>query len=291
MNDRVGSGFTEGELDAASFWVRHRLTFRRAGRGCLLGINILLWSYVLWGLTDAFILSYERESRITQDIAQNAFLATRLESNRPRDAQQGTVSVFSGPSDRLDMIVDVENPNDAWWMEFTYRFNVSGEQTPPQKGFLLPEQRRVLGAFGFRPSAPGARTATLVVENIRWHRIDPSVVEGDYPAWHARHDRFRVEEVQFTPGVISGTQSISRSSFTLVNDSAYGFWEVPVYVVLRRATMPVAATTIVLGNVLPGERRLVQLDWLETLPAITNTDISAVVNFLDDSVYLPSTQQ
>lgn len=286
--ERIGGGFTEGELKFAGFWVRHRIQLRQFGHGALITVNVLLWGFVLWGLLDAFVISWPRESRITQQIAENAFLATSLESNRPQNVQVGPVNVFEATDDRLDFLIPVKNPNTNWWVEFTYQFNVSGELTPQRAGFLLPGESSYLGEFGFAPSAPGARSGVLVVENIRWHRVNPSVVGADYDAWVRRRNRFEAPDVRFTPDLLVAGKRVGRSSFTFRNPSAYGFWSVKLYVILKRANTPVAATTITLEHVRSGEDRPVSIDWFDTLPSVTDTEIVPVVNYLDSSVYLPS---
>ena len=296
--ERIGGGFTEGELTFASFWVRHRLQLRVIGRGVLIGVNALLWGYVLWGLLDAYAISYPREKRIIAEIAQNQFLASTFENNRPQSVQTGGVEVFQSTDDRLDFIIQATNPNKEWWASFTYQFNVSGEQTPARSGFILPGQRLYLGEFGFKPKTKGVRSGVLTVDNLRWHRLDPGQVGADFEEWVSRRNQFRMDDVTFSEvggtsgstGAASTASRTSRTSFTFVNPSAYGFWSVRLYVVLKRGSAPVAATTITLDHVKSGEERPVQIDWFEKLPSVTETEIVPVVNFLDTSQYLPTTQ-
>ncbi len=286
--ERIGGGFTEGELTFANFWVRHRIQLRQFGRGALIVINVLLWGFVLWSLLDAFVISWPRESRITQQIAENQFIATSFDANRPQNVQVGPVNVFESTDDRLDFLIPVQNPNTDWWVEFTYRFNVSGEQTPQRSGFLLPGESSYLGEFGFKPATQGARSGILIVENIRWHRTDPSIVGADYEEWISRRNRFDTPDARYTPDLLVAGKRVGRTSFTFRNPSAYGFWSVRLYVILNRANTPVAATTITLERVLAGEDRPVEIDWFEDLPSVTDVEVVPVVNYLDPSVYLPS---
>lgn len=298
-NERVGSGFTEGELKFASFWVRNRVILEKARFWSLVLVNTLVWSYVLWGILDAYAISYPRESRITADIARNQFLASQLQGNKPQNIVLGGMGVFQGTDGRLDFAIPVHNPNSDWWVEFTYHFNVSGEQTPSRSGYLLPGEKSYLGEFGFKPKTAGMRSGVLTVDNnsIRWHRIDRALVGADYPAWLARRNQFRADNKTFTAdsvtAPVSGSatnQRFSRTSFDFVNPSAYGFWQVKLYIVLKRAGSTVAVTSITLDRVLPGETRPVNVDWFERLPSITETEVIPVVNFLDTSAYLPTEQ-
>ena len=51
--NRVGSGFTAGELQFANFWVRNRILLRKIGYGTLIAINAGFWLFAIWGLLDA----------------------------------------------------------------------------------------------------------------------------------------------------------------------------------------------------------------------------------------------
>lgn len=295
--ERIGGGFTEGELQFANFWVRNRLLLRKIGHGSLIAINVVLWGYVLWGFLDAYAISYPRESRIAADIARNDFIASQLQGNQPQSVNTSGVTTFQSTDDRLDFLVQATNPNKEWWASFTYRFNVSGEMTPQRTGFILPGQKIYMGEFGFKPTTKGLRSGVLTVDNIRWHRIDPAQVGADYTAWVSRRNLFATEDVKFTadaaPNPSGGSAAagkLSRTSFTFVNPSAYGFWNVQLYIVLKRASTPVAATAITLDRVKPGERRPVNIDWFEKLPSITETEIIPIVNFVDESAYLPTEQ-
>jgi hypothetical protein len=287
----IGGGFSEGELQFASFWVKNRVKLRRIGFGALIGANVLLWGFTIWNLLDAYAISYPRESRITSNIANNQFLASQLEANVPQSIETDAVNVFQNTDNRLDFLIPVRNPNKDWWAEFTYRFNVSGEFTPERSGFILPEEKTYLGEFGFKPQTKGGRSGVLSVDNIRWHRNDPKIVGTDYAAWAKRRFMFTTENMTYDPNLTIAGKPFSRSSFTFVNPSAYGYWNVKLYVVLKRTSNPVAATSVTLERVKAGEKRPVTIDWFEHLSAISNTEVVPVVNIFETSVYLPTSQQ
>lgn len=284
----VGSGFTEGELQFAGFWVRNGRTVHRTIVGVLIAINALCWGYSLWVIVDAYAISYPIESRIMQDIAENSFVAQQLESNRPKSIQTNTVQIFEGTNGRMDMVVPIQNPNEQWYAEFTYRFNVSGEETPQRTGFILPKQSSFLGEFGFAPKTKGGRFATLSVDQIKWRRVDPGIVGADYSNWLSYRNKFETQNVSFVPS--TGTSGASRTSFTFQNPTGYGYWSVGLYVMLLRGDAPVAATYLSLPTVKPNDRREVNIDWFDKISGVTNTKIVPVVNFLDTGAYLPSTK-
>lgn len=286
-NDMPIGGYTEGELKFASFWVRHGLALKNAARWIVIVLNVAAWGYAAWTLVDIYALSYPRESRLQSDIARNQLAVQGLQADAPERIRTETVAVFAGTDGRLDMAVDAHNANAQWWAEFTYAFNVAGEQTPRRRGFILPESSMVLTELGFRPSAPGGRVAELVVEDIRWHRVDPAQVGGRFADF--RNDHFAVvfEDVTFDR-VTAGAGQISRTAFNMVNRGAFGFWSVDLVVRLKRGGGVLAVNRITVAELRPGESRHVELQWFESLPPVTETEIIPVVNLLDPAVYLPT---
>jgi hypothetical protein len=285
---QIGGGFSEGELRFASFWVRHRIALTQAAYGILGVLAVGLWGYVLWGAADAFLISYPRESRFTQEIAENQHTLSALEADQPQKVQAAAVVVLPTTDSRLDMAVDIENPNTQWWVEFNYRFTVSGEQTPLRSGFVMPSSKNVLTELGFRPKNRGGATAQLVVENIRWHRVDPSVVGTRYEEYAQDHLNIAFENVVFTRDVTVGSQQIGRTSFDLVNRGSYGYWSLDLVVRLYRGASIVGVNKITLTNLVPGSARHIDLDWLESIPSVTRTEIIPILNVLDSDSYLPT---
>ncbi len=282
------SGFTKGELKAASFWVRNGALLRRIGYGTLIGLAALFWGYSLWGILDAYAISYPRESRITHDIAVNQQLLASLQTEMPQNLSTSNVSVYTTTDSRLDMSVEVTNPNDHWWVEFNYRFNVSGELTPMQKGYVLPSSKQIITELGWTPTQKGGRTATLVVDNVRWHRLDPTQVQGPYSEYAQKRLDVTFDDLKYDTDIQIGNKRVGQTSFTLDNHSGYGYWGLDLILRLYRGNSIVAINKITLDKVSPGEKRPVQVVWFENLPSITKTEIIPQVNLLDAGAFLPT---
>lgn len=285
VEERIG-GFTSGELKVASFWTRNYLKLRRAGYTTLGVVCALLWGYALIGLLDAYAISYPRESRINRDIALNQQLLASLQSDQPLDVSSSDVSVFSTTDNRFDMAVEISNPNAQWWIEFNYRFNLSGEQTPQRTGYILPQSTQVVTELGFKPTQRGGRSATLVVENIRWHRMDPNFAGAVYKDFAASRFNMSFDDIKYDTDITIGEKRVGQTSFTLNNKSGYGYWNVDLVVKLYRGGSVVAMNKITAHNVSPGEKRPMKIVWLENLPSISKTEIIPQVNLLEPDAYL-----
>ena len=280
--------FTIGELKLASFWVRNRLLIRRLGYGSLIGLSVLLWGYVLWSLVDAYAISYQIESRIPRDIALNQERLTALDTDVPEVLAPSSVSVFRTLDNRMDLVVELTNPNAMWWVEFNYRFSVSGEETPIRSGYSLPNGRQILTELGYRPKSAGGLSATLLLDNVRWHRIDPSLLRGTYEDFAKQRFALTFKDITYDTDIVLGTRPVGQSSFTLVNKSSYGLWNVDLVVRLYRGPSFVAVNKITITNVHPGEERPLKMVWIDNLPGVTKTEIIPQANLLDPNLYLPT---
>lgn len=288
-NYQIGSGLSDQELKLASFWVRNKLILRRVGYGALMAVGGALWLFVLWSLLDAFAISYPREARIPRLISTNQITIESLRSVAPDPIQISSVTVLDTTEGRRDMLVEVTNPNTMWAAEFTYRFNIGGALTPVRQGFILPASQRYLTELGYTPET-AARSAELVVEDIRWQRLSPNQVGANYTAFAERRLDFTFSEITYQSNVEFNGSSIGQSSFVLNNNAAYGYWDVDVTVILYRADRPVGVTTIREREIRPGEARPIRINWFDNLTGISKTEIRAAVNILDESSYLPTTR-
>ncbi len=290
MEESYGRGFTEGELRTAQWWVAHQITIRKWFRIFLYIGNALLWGYVAWGLLDAYALSYPRESRLTQVVAENQQVLDRLWQDRPVNIGTGQVFVFKGTEDRVDLAVEMENPNADWWVEFVYSFRIAGTDTTPRQGFILPSSRVTLTELGVIPDTPGGQRAQLVIDHVRWHRVNPDAVAGDYSRFF--QDRFggvSAQNIRLDRQALEvGERQVPVTIFELQNNGPYGYWSVDVVVKLFRGNTFIGVNRVSLRSVKPGERRTVRLSWFEDLSGVTRTEVLPIVNILDPSVYLPA---
>ncbi len=282
----MSGGLSERELQIASFWVRNELILGKMLRGGLIAFSVLLFGYSIWGILDAFVISYPREKIIPQQIALNNQLMAGLESDRPGQISWGEPTVFANTDNRLDMFAEVSNPNPQWWADYSYRFTVAGEDTVTSTGYVMPSDVQIISALGFKPTTPGARSATLVVENIRWHRVKPAVTAEKYENFKKEHFDITAEKITFDPNIKLGTKTVSMSHITLVNNTAWGYKEVELIVKLVRGSQPAAFSKIIIANVQPNEHRDISITWFDAPVSVQNTEVVTQMNALDDDAYV-----
>lgn len=283
---QIGSGMTEGQLKAASWWVRHRIALHGAGYMSLMALCLILWSYAAWTAVDVWVLSAPRESRLLSRVATNVLNQDALQAAQPQALQPGQAFRLTGTDERQDMLALLSNPNARWWAEFDYHFSLGDTQTPTRHSFVLPQSQQPLTEIGWK----GAVTypPQLVVDKLLWHRLQPDQVERNYANFQSRRSAFEISAPTYDNDTVVGDRHIGRTTFTLRNGSGFGFWSVDLTVILYNEGTPVAFTLINQRELKPGETRPVTLNWFEPLESVTRTEVRPSVNILDPKVFLPA---
>lgn len=279
-------GLTDRELGFASWWIRHQPLLRRIGYGALIALVAGFWIYVLWSLTDAFLLSRTREMQIPQRIAENQLAQSGLVNTAPEPIQSTSVLRFSNTDNRQDFVAQLANPNAQWWAEFTYHFRVGDETTPDRKAFILPSSQRYVTEIGWNGSK--VNEPALEVSSVTWKRVDPLQVQRDYETFASARLRFEAVDPSYASNLTIGTKTIGQSFFSLSNASAFGYWSVDLTVLLMRQGVPIAVTTLRQEQLRPGERRPLVINWFDNPTGVTETVVQTNVNILDPNSYLPT---
>lgn len=137
----------------------------------------------------------------------------------------------------------------------------------------------------FAQERPRPQNAELVIENVNWLRIRPNFVTSPIQ-W--RNDRLNLDVANVTHDdrFTIGDTNFGRTTFDLTNASGYGFYDVDLFVVLKRGSATVAVNRTTLSDLEPLETRPIQLNWFESAPSATDVELYPVVNLFDPEVYL-----
>lgn len=283
----TGSTLSDRDLELASFWVRNRTLLRRVGYGTLIGIASILWAFVLWSLLDAYAISYPVESRIPRRILQNQNALAPLFLKGPAPLRPADIVTFSNTDGRIDALVEIENSNDVWWAEFDYAFALGSQRTATRRGFILPNSRRFLAEPGI--ASAGAQPE-LIIENLNWKRITPDQIGESLESFLSFREPV-VSGIVYARDQTVGTQVVGRSTFTVTNKSAYGYYDPEFVVVLLRGGSPAAVTRITKNRLYAGETAPFDIQWFDQPAGITETIVQTGINYLNADTYIaPATE-
>jgi hypothetical protein len=280
---QIGTGMSEADLNAASWWVKHRLGLRRLGYGSLIAFCVACWGFTLWSYADAYLISWPRESRIFRLIAEQTVPLEAFRRIAPEALQPTDVRAFEGTDSRMDLMSGLTNPNDLWIAHVKFAFKVGEQTTPPQEAVILPHSTRPLVELGWK----GSGDPQLDVQSIQWQRVPLFAVNGNYDGYAAQRQDFIFSE---NPSYEFLGDNVGKTDFTVTNNSGYGYWNVQLFVTLLRQGVPLAVNKVDVRELKPNEVRPISLQWLENVGGVDQVEIVPYVDILDPASYLPTTR-
>jgi len=270
----------------SSWWIDHRAGLVRVGLILFACVDIAFLSFAAWTFVDTYVVSYADEQRATLELAAYGQSDLRAYSvgTAAEDLEPSAVSAVASSEGKYDLYATLLNSNDDWWAEFSYAFASSAGETKFGKGFVLPGEEKPLVAYAVESSST-PRSAALVVSDVVWHRVDHHVT-GDYDRWFTDHVHFAIENPTFERVELDG-KTIGRVTFSVKNDSAYGYYEPAFVATLSRGSGVVGVTGTVLSDLDAGERQEVSINWFGVIPSVSKVEIGVFVNPFDISSYKP----
>lgn len=287
----VGNGFgnvelpenlSEKELRWSSWWVGHRERLRQWGLRLFIVVDALLMIYAAWGFADWLLLSGVKEELAVRQITALAY----AQASPAADAQEiqiGTPLVFSVPGDRYDLAVEVTNPNPNHWVGLEYSFTNGASDTTVQRGFILPGETKRLVAVGAKLTG-GVTDVRIRVLARSFYRVDRHAIP-DYQSWSRSRLNLVAVDQQYAPPDPNATVPTSVTSFTLVNQTAYSYYDIGLVVSAFRGDSLQGVNTVKVSSLKAGERRPVQLYWYQNLPGVTRFEVAPDLNIFDPRVY------
>lgn len=259
------------------WWVEHRELLRKIGYGIFISFDSAILLFVLWTMFDSFVVSYGSETRAVAEMV--AYGQPDLRSYTIAESavaiSQDDVRVFPIGNSRYDFYAEIVNPNKDWWVEFKYQFLFDAGETTPETGFMLPGQEKPLISLAVT-SQTSVQTASLQISDIKWHRIDHHTI-SDYPTWKEDRLRFEIKDAVFSKE--AGT------TFTVLNDTAFSYFDPVFYVVLKRGAAVVGVSRATVASINAGESQEVSLQWFGTLPSVSSVEVIPDINIFDLDSY------
>lgn len=267
------------------WWVEHRAFLRRLGLGLFMVFDGVLLAFVFWTMLDSFAIRYgEDEREVAKIVAYGqGDLRSYSVANSAGSIVPEEVRVFSLGNQRYDFYTVVSNPNDDWWVEFTYSFAFDAGSTSSAKGFLLPNQSKPIVALAVT-SQTAVRDGQIEFTDIRWHRIDHHIIT-DYPTWQEDRLRLEITDATFVQETGFEKDVFGRSTFTVKNRTAFGYFDPEFIVLLKRGSAVVGVSRATLVSLGVGEKKEISLNWFGVLPAVSSVEVIPDLALFDPRIY------
>jgi hypothetical protein len=255
--------------------------------------------YTAWMVIDVLLLvifvSYIGYYLVSGSFAERrevANIANNLDSMRSisEDHQaaalvSGETLVFTPQEGFADFYSELRNPNEEWTASFDYHFSGVFGESATQRGFIMPLETKSL--ISLHQAVTGrATTAQIVIEDVEWLRVDAHAI-SDVSAWLTAHNDFSVTDAVYDTNLMVDDQKVGRSSFTITNDSPYGYHQAMFTVILERGGTPAGIHQVTLNSFDTGDVRQVDLNWFGTFPGAADVVVVPNIDYFDVDAYLP----
>lgn len=270
----------------SSWYVNHRERLKKIGYGIFIAFDVVLLLFVAWTFFDTYVLSFAAERRAVAEVVLlgQDDLNAYTQANAANDLTNDSVTVIGIGDGKYDLVSTITNPNTQWWVEATYTFTSGSDELATGSLFLLPGDEKPAIAFQVE-SETVPRNVEMELSEIMWHRVDVHEV-GDYDVWFTDHQNFILEDVRWSTDD-SLEDPIGRVQFEVSNDTAFSYYDVVFYVLLKRGGRIVGVNQTSLQSFDSFETQDVSLSWFGTLPAVSSVDVIPEVAIFDVEVYKP----
>lgn len=242
----------------------------------LSSLSFIFFAYSAYVYTIYFLhvnQSAEPSATVTSAILQNYH-----QHNQPLDLVSGQVLVFNDGAN-YDLAVKVSNPNPKHYVTFQFCFTTVSDQVC-QDAFVMPSEEKYLTIIN-QPLKDVATGVSFKPAIIRWHFLNAHTIP-DWSAYKAERENFNISSPQFTS--YGGNNYLE---FTVTNNSAYGYYEVPLIIMLQNYSGLSAISRYNLINFKSGASQNVRLLWESGLG--DTVSIYPDINLVDPTVFMPYT--
>ena len=265
---------TDSEIKKSYWWVTHLIEIKKKiVRMIIAAMIIWLFSVLIFAV---FIFLVQRD----QDIELRTTLRQQASSYgvpaHPDEIIVDNIGALAGSAQSFDLYASVQNPNQNWWLTFTYQFVVDDKPLEERSSFIFPSDQKYV--LFLAQTIPNNAKIDFRLISKKWHRItkkEQRLLE--------EHHRFNVSNIQYTPSEQTGTGfavPISSLTFTVKNQSPFPFPEVTVPIIAKQDDSVVAIAQIPLYAMRPEEERTRSVQWFHSFSQPTLFDIRPTVNVL-----------
>jgi len=232
--------------------------------------------YAGYGYFYYFVFGQEEDRTLDQSIAAVNSVAYRLQ-NKPIDLAYSQAQVISSNTGS-DFVVHLKNANDKQSATFAYCF-VAGTEKACGNSFILPSEEKNLVLINSTIKAPSG-SATFELSNINWQKLKA----GDIPNW----DNYRTQRSNFVitaPKFSTYGNNVNYLEFDITNDSSYGYFEVPLNIIMSRGNEIMAINRYIVKDLNSRETKSIRLSWPEAVNLGGSISITPDLNLLDSNIY------
>jgi hypothetical protein len=276
------NGESQGSLKRMNFglWIaEHRRRIIKTIIIFLIALSAFFFIYSSYNYIVYFISGDPNSQMINNNLS---FAARQVTT----DLEIAPLQVFDNDG-HSDLVVKVSNPNEKFMANFNYCFTMKETGVSCSQTFILPGESKYV--FALAQEISGSRSElSFNISNVFWRRIDAHQIP-DWGEFANQRLDFAVSGLNFSSAAVSGLSdkvNLSTLDFSIKNQTAYGYYEVPLNIFLYSGSEIVAVNRYILQNFLAGETRMINISWPGSFRMVNRTEVVPDINIMDDNVYL-----
>jgi len=276
--------FTEKELGRAYWFVVNKEKLKKGGLIALAVVAGILFLYGAGGMLWFYAYQYNELAKLQIDIADPKLDYSYLhEKNNPLPIEIGEARVLKTRADKFDVVVEVKNPNQSWYLSsFDYYFLVGNGSTEKKTSFLLPEEDRYLMELNWT-SEENFSEAQIVLENLKWKK------QSDFASLREKILKIVIDKADFIPAQKLGLAeevTVSQAVFFAKNAGAYNFSRVDFSVLLFRGGSLVGATRTALEPFGSENESEVKVNFYHSIGSVDSILVAPEVDILNPDSFM-----
>ncbi len=265
---------SDTDIKKSYWWVTHLIQIKKRLTTLIITLLILWWLVIIGFVILIFVIQRDQDSTLRNNIRKQT--TAYSVSVPPTEVVISDIGTLAGSGQSFDLYASLQNPNQEWWLDFTYQFFADGKPLEQRFSFIFPGEQKYL--LFLAQTIPSNAKIDLKIASQKWYRITKKDKE-----LLAQHHRFSVSDIQYTPADQTGSGfavPISSVKFTMKNLSPFFFPELIVPIIAKEDSAIVAVAQIPLYSIRGEEERTRVVQWFHSFSQPTSFDIRPTVNVL-----------
>jgi hypothetical protein len=280
----VPNDLSEKQLNWGYWFVTHKIMLRRILSAVLIVFSVATLGFSGYSLALDIMNAPLREADLVA-LVKSGLNPAVVAAQAPKALSLSNVQIIVTQG-KYDFIGTVNNPNQYFAARFAYRFTGGSFATTPENEFILPGEQKFVMQLGVA-SATRPSNASLEIMTTSWQRIDRHL----YPDWSdfaAQHLNFPISDISYVPEIELDKDKppIGKTSFTITNDTGYGYYGIRAMVVMYRGPAIVAVNSTTFDSLRPNESLSGEVTWYENYGAVTSIKIFPEVDILNNASFI-----
>lgn len=275
------TGVTIEKLERALWFFQNRKNFKKSFVILLILFCIIVWSYALYGYGKYLIIGMDRDKKLAEELTETNIFHNDVLQFSPKTIVLSDLEVIR-ENDKYDFVIKIINPNDYHVGYFNYCFTSNGDDIKCGGNFILPEEEKYIIELSNEIKGGGGQIG-FEIKKLNWKKIDRHEI-NNWGIFENKRINFEIKNAEITPpqkSKLSEEINLSNLSFSVANNSAFGYYKIPFNILLLNNNKIVAVNKFSVYNFKSKEKRNIDITWTNlnfvngTIKIIPEVDISS----------------